>query len=68
MNYKPTWDLSTIPDDLIIQEAGRRRAAMRQTYSGGRNGGRPPVTKRCPCGAMTKQRAKLRNHLCEVPA
>jgi hypothetical protein len=26
--------------------------------------GRPRSVKRCPCGAMSKDRAKQRNHLC----
>lgn len=29
--------------------------------------GRPRSEKRCPCGEMTKTRAKMRNHKCEAP-
>jgi hypothetical protein len=29
--------------------------------------GRPPYKKRCPCGAMTVDRAKLRSHKCVAP-
>ena len=34
MNYRDTWDLSTIPDDLLLAEAGRRRAGMRDVFAG----------------------------------
>lgn len=26
-SYKPTWDMSTIPDDVLLSEVGRRRRA-----------------------------------------
>lgn len=42
--------------------------ALRKTKSGGRNGGRPLVKERCPCGLMTKARAEKRNHRCPTPS
>jgi hypothetical protein len=30
-------------------------------------GGRPKDKDRCPCGAMTRERAKKRNHQCKTP-
>lgn len=33
--WSPTWDLSTIPDDLILSEAGKRYNARRVRRSGG---------------------------------
>jgi hypothetical protein len=52
MNYKPTWNLGTIPDGLLLSEAGRRRVAMRTTAGCFRKGaGRKPVMVPCPrCG------------------
>ena len=35
----------------------------RKTHGGGT--GRPLGYPRCPCGAMTRARAKKRNHKCE---
>jgi hypothetical protein len=63
-NYKHTWDISTIPDEILIPEAGRRLNAKRKTRAGGHNGGRRFSEDRCPCGKMTRQRAEKRNHQC----
>jgi hypothetical protein len=57
-----------MPRNLTTREA-RRMARMRKTHSGGRGpapgtGGRPRSTRRCPCGAMTRERARKRNHRC----
>jgi hypothetical protein len=46
--WLPTIDPATIPDDVLRSERAKRNSAMRQTRSGGRNGGRPPS---CDCGA-----------------
>lgn len=43
MKYRPTWDLSTIPDDIFQSERQRRVSAARRT----RAGGRKPT---CDCG------------------
>lgn len=40
----------------------RKRAATR-----GSQGGRPRLPDRCPCGRMTRERARQRNHRCEAP-
>jgi hypothetical protein len=53
-----------IQDALIKAEAARLSSAMRETFGAG--SGRPRATERCPCGAMTKKRALLRNHVCEA--
>ena len=55
MRHKPTWDLRTIPDELLYSEAARRR---------GRLGGRPKSLQPCPkCGAMLGAR-EMRAHKC----
>jgi hypothetical protein len=49
--------------------SAKRRAASlaRETFAGGRNGGRPRSKKpRCPCGKMTARRANARRHVCAV--
>ena len=56
-------DPATIPDEVLKSERARRNSLRRQTYGGGR----PPARDRCPCGLMTRARAKQRNHQC-VPA
>lgn len=64
--YSPDWDLSTIPDDKIRSEWGRRTAALRAVKTGGRNSpGRPPVLTACPrgCGATGSAR-EMRAHRC----
>lgn len=45
---------------------GRRRwtATGDDPREVGKLGGRPRTAPRCPCGAMTRQRAKQRNHRC----
>jgi hypothetical protein len=41
--------------------AARALSALRQTKTGGRNGGRPrSKAKRCPCESMTLKRAQAR--------
>jgi hypothetical protein len=39
--WKDTIDPSTIPDEVLHSEVGKRRAAKRKTFGFGRNGGRP---------------------------
>ena len=36
MNYRPTWNLASIPDQVLASENGRRSAAKRKVRSGGR--------------------------------
>lgn len=52
-------DPSTIPDDVLASEHGRRNALKRTTYTGGvfwkkHN----PDTSRCRCRACMKKRSK----------
>lgn len=35
MIYRPSWDLSTIPDNLILSRAGQIRNAQRKTRGAG---------------------------------
>lgn len=50
-----------IPPALVRSEGARAIAAQRKTHAGGR----PRSRKlRCPCGLMTKRRAKARGHVC----
>ena len=43
---------------------GRWRASLSTPHPGP---GRPKYKKPCPCGKMTAERAKLRNHVCVAP-
>lgn len=54
-------DLSRVPDDVIIAEAGKRRNAMRQTKTGGRNGGRLALPRCAHCAAIVRDPAE---HVC----
>ena len=60
MTYRPTWNLSTIPDDALHAEAARRRAA--------KGAGRPPVTVPCPFCRQSFGARALREHVprCDV--
>jgi len=62
MDYKPTWNLATIPDETLYAELGRRRSAARTTHASG-------STPTCTCGtcrkckkreAIRRYRAKLK--------
>ena len=56
MQYKPTWDLTTIPDAPLYSEVARRRSA--------KGSGRPRVMTPCDkCGAVMSAREK-RAHKC----
>jgi hypothetical protein len=44
---------------------GKATSSRRQHFGAGP--GRPKLAERCPCGAMTKTRAKARGHKCEPP-
>jgi hypothetical protein len=45
---------------------GTTEAHSDAARANGIKGGRPKVQDRCPCGAMTKDRAAKRNHVCEA--
>ena len=55
------------PEPPTLSDIRRAAAAARKTFSGGRNGGRPKLKKRCQCGAMSAKRAKSRGHKCSKP-
>ena len=69
-DWKPSWNLASIPDDLLLSEAGRRNAAKRTAPLGGARpgAGRPVELVLCPhCGTqVTKTQAK-RGHGCRSP-
>ena len=59
MKYRPTWDMTTIPDAELASEWSRRRSAKR----GDKVGGRPAVLRPCPkCGQEFGAR-ELREHI-----
>lgn len=67
MNYKPTWDLSTIPDNIWASELGRRCVARRVRPSGGARpgAGRPKKLAVCQaCGSGPYGYRELRAHKC----
>ncbi|MGH9619692.1 MAG: hypothetical protein ACRD45_08295 [Bryobacteraceae bacterium] len=66
MQYKPGWELASIPDAALYSEVGRRNAARRQTAGGFRIGaGRKPELIPCPrCGAKVTKTQALRGHGC----
>ncbi len=70
MEYKPNWDIASIPDELLYSEIGRRNAARRTSPLGGfREGaGRPPQLVDCPlgCGAKITKTAARRGHGCKT--
>ena len=49
----------------ILSAAGSILAARRKTNTAGP--GRPRTQPRCPCGAMTVERAAKRRHYCRIP-
>jgi len=53
-HYRPTWDLTTIPDDQLYSEVGRRRGAHRKLPSGPK--------ARCACGEcpLCRHRERMR--------
>jgi len=65
MEWRESFDMTTIPDEVFFSELGRRRSNMRQTF--GHGNGRPLVEDRCPCGLMTRTRAEKRKHKCVAP-
>lgn len=65
MEWRETFDMTTIPDEVFFSELGRRRSNMRQTF--GHGPGRVPIADRCACGLMSRTRAEKRNHKCVAP-
>jgi hypothetical protein len=67
--YKPSWDLASIPEEAFLSELGRRNAAKRTTPLGGyRPGaGRKPTLVKCPrCGEPVTKTEARRGHGCTV--
>lgn len=67
MQYKPGWDLASIPEEAFLSELGRRNAAKRISPLGGyRSGaGRKPQMVKCSrCGQMVTKTQALRGHGC----
>jgi hypothetical protein len=58
MKFIETWDLSTIPDDRLRAEWGRRNSSRRKTFGGGRN----RSTLACPFCYEFFSAAELRGH------
>jgi hypothetical protein len=53
--------------DVIASLWGAYAQSHRRTLGGG--GRKPlPPSARCPCGIMSKERARLRNHICRAAA
>jgi|GEM_PF-4046011 len=54
----------------LTTRQARQMAAQRKRYGAG--SGRPPGAlsdkPRCPCGVMTRDRARKRRHVCEAVA
>ncbi len=66
-HYKPSWNIESIPDEVLYSEVGRRNAARRKTAGGSRPGaGRPRELVKCPrgCGRMVTKTEARRGHGC----
>jgi hypothetical protein len=65
--YKSTWNLETIPDELFYAESARRMTARRKVSGGPRPGaGRPIQLARCPrCGEKVTKTQATRGHGCK---
>jgi len=62
MRYEADWDLSTIPDEIMSSEWGRRRAAKRKT-----RGGPPRKPTPCPrCGVTCPTAKDARMHCVRI--
>jgi len=69
MQYKPTWDLRSIPDGAFFEELRTRPDAPLYSEAARRRGANSPrrakVLRPCPkCGAMLGAR-ELRAHKCD---
>lgn len=63
--YSPSWDLSSIPEEIFWSELGRRRNKLIRHRRGGGNG-RPVKPMPCPkCGKPCKSRREAEGH-CRV--
>ena len=65
MTYRETWDLSSIPEEVLKSEWARRNSMRRETHTGGHNGGRPVEYVPCPrCGKQVTKTEARRGHGC----
>ena len=62
-SYNPKLDMSSIPDDILYAEVGRRRVAKRPEGVGGR----PKVLHECPHCAREFGARDLRKHMPRCP-
>src|SRR5262245_12091848 len=59
--WTPTFDMTSIPEDVFKSEDRRRKSMMRKTFSGGVVWGEHnPDTPRCRCAACTSKRVEER--------
>jgi len=57
--WSPTFDMSTIPDDILASEWARRQARKRKSYTGGATWAKHnPDTARCRCAECNEDRTK----------
>lgn len=65
-DYKPSWNLASIPDEALLSEAGKRIQARRINAGGYREGaGRKPELVKCPrCGQTVSKTEARRGHGC----
>lgn len=56
-----------LTDDDLRALWAARNSALRRNPSGGRSGGRPRATERCPCGRYSLHSAQLLRHVCQAP-
>jgi hypothetical protein len=61
-SWHPSWDLSTIPDQLLQSEAARRNVAKRKVF-----GGPQPVMHRCIWCKEEKTAREVRKHQGKCP-
>ena len=65
MEYRDTWNLATVPEDVFKREWSRRSYVKRKAIGAAAAGGRPKVVKPCPkCGQAFSAR-EMRRHSCE---
>jgi hypothetical protein len=60
--WSDTFDMSSVPDNVLKSEWARRNNARRIKPKGGR----PKSADRCPCRKYTIHTAQVRRHKCEV--
>lgn len=64
--WSPSIDPATIPDDVLVSEWGKRRAAKRRTFGAGT--GRPKVMRPCLDCGVEFSASEMRKHHCKKQA